>query len=436
MAYTSTGRLSIERASKLGHVKIIQDPAVQRLLDAFERTDERDTEELPTPSGRLDLADTGDVENVVAIDGSHAAIPNSLKQHKKLAFVTATALTISLGEVARMKADPIVDPRDLARSLQGRAAHLSWVLPLSGVTVPGQTVVATIRESVDHALRHWELYDTLQFLVSREWLPDWEMDAHMDCLNCGVDFFLPRSTKRFACPHCHARHTLSDYLSVAIGPPDDWAKEEAASSLRPIFETLLLMRYLVKYRDRTTLLRRTVFVKDGPLLLRAHLSRLVQPIRAFLAHLHDQDRAVHVAGIEKNGDLAEHIPMLAPALRDPGDFFLPSVRYLHERIEGVPFTPEDYRNRVHYGAKVVVRLGPRHVVAFNVPTGSFLTDPELEDLYGFPTTMAALAQMLSYWYENALIPLVLANQMASISMHPSTDILQSFARHLVDAGLD
>jgi len=45
--------------------------------------------------------------------------------------------------------------------------HLSWVLPLSGVAIPGQTVVATIRESVDHALRHWELYETLQFLVSR-----------------------------------------------------------------------------------------------------------------------------------------------------------------------------------------------------------------------------------------------------------------------------
>jgi predicted amidohydrolase YtcJ len=110
MAYGSTGRLAIERASKVGHVKIIQDPAVQRLLDAFERVEDESPEDLPDLSGHIDLSQVGDVENVVAIDGSHAAIPNSLQQHKKLAFITASAVTISLREVQAMKAYPIVDP--------------------------------------------------------------------------------------------------------------------------------------------------------------------------------------------------------------------------------------------------------------------------------------------------------------------------------------
>jgi len=435
MAYTSTGRLPIERASKLGHVKIIQDPVVQRLIDAFERTDTDDSEDIPACTGTLDLDLPNEVENVVAIDGSEAAIPNTLQSHKRLAFITTSALLVRRQEVAAMKADPIVDPRDLAASLEGRIDQLVWALPLSGIVAPGETVVSSIRQSVDHALRHWGLYDTLQFLVSREWLPMFEMDAHMDCTACGNDFYLPRSTKRFPCPHCAASHTLSDYLSIATGPPNDWAKEESAISLRTIFETLVLMRFLVQYRDHPTLLKRTVFVKDGPLLLRAQLSRLVEPIRAFLDYLHQQGRTLHIVGIEKTGDLVDHLPLMDKALREPGDYFLPSLAYLHERIQGVPFVEAGYRNRVQYGAKVAVRLGTQHVIAFNVPTGQFLTDPQVEDLYGFGTSMSVLTEMLSHRYENALIPLVLVNQVASISMRPSTDILQTFASRLLGAGL-
>jgi hypothetical protein len=311
--------------------------------------------------------------------------------------------------------------------------NIVWALPLSGVVTPGQTVLASIRQSIDHALRHWDLYDTLQFLVSREWLPEFEMDAHMGCIGCGRDFVLPRSAKRFDCPHCMTPHTLADYLSLVSGPPEDWATEDVAINLRTIFETLLLLRFLVRYRDRP-ILRRTVFVKDGPLLLRAQLSRLVEPIRAFFSYLNEQGRPVYVVGIEKTGDLVEHIPLIAKTLMEPGDYFLPSVAYLHERIQGVPFVAADYRNRVQYGAKVVVRLGPQHTVAFNVPTGEFTTEPQVDGLYGFPISMSILSEMLSHRYENALVPLVLVNQMASISQTPSTDILQSFARRLLVDG--
>jgi hypothetical protein len=86
---------------------------------------------------------------------------------------------------------------------------------------------------------------------------------------------------------------------------------------------------------------------------------------------------------------------------------------------------------VQYGAKAVVRLGPQHVVAVNVPTGEFLTEPQVDDLYGFGPSMAALAGMLSYTYENGLIPVVLANASLSISLTPSTEILEEFAKRLL-----
>jgi hypothetical protein len=433
MAYTSSGRLPIERASKIGHVKIIQEPRVQRLMEAFESVDGASQEILGELSGTLDLSDSTEIENVVAIDGSHAAIPNSIKNHKRIAFITAGALVITRRDVAFMKANPIIDPRDLAKQLGDSSKSVAAVLPLSGVAIPGETVVDTIRKSIDDTLRYSGLYDTLKFLVSREWLPNYEMQEHMDCVRCGSDFALPRSVLQFRCPHCQQHHTLSDYLGIAQGPPDDWAKEEAAISLRSVLETLLLIGFLRLYRERPIVLKRTLFVKDGPLLLRAYLSRLVEPIRAFLKHLNELGRSIHVVGVEKTGDLVEHIPLIANTLKEPGDYFLPSVRYLHERIQGVPFVEETYRNRVQYGAKIVVRLGTDHVVAFNVPTGDFTTEPQVEALYGLKESMAVLSEMRSYSFENALVPLVLVNSAESISMNFSGDVLETFARRLVGA---
>lgn len=428
MAYTSSGRLPIERASKIGHVKIIQEPHIQRLIEAFEQVDTRRDEALGELSGTLDLTQIGELENVVAIDGSHVALPNEVHNYKRVAFVTAGAVLLTRHEVADMKAHPIIDPRDLARQMERNAQTMASVLPLSGVVIPGETVVESIRRIVDETLHYHDLYTTLRFLISREWLTDYSMQEHMACVRCGREFVLPRSTLTFTCPHCRHVHHLSDYLTLTQEEPDDWAKEQTASDLRTVLETLLLMRFLMLYRDRPVVLRRTLFVKDGPLLLHAQLSRLVEPIRAYLKHLHDQGRELHIVGIEKTGDLVEHTPMIQRVLVYAGDYFLPSVRYLHERIQGVPYIASEYRNRVQYGSKVVVRLGPDHVVACNVPTGDFLTDPSVEDLYGFQQSMALLSEMLSYAHENALIPLVLANQQASISVTPSGNILEAFAR--------
>ena len=431
MAYARSDRLPLERASKLGHLRVIQEPLVQRLLDAFERVEEGEDDSCGEVTGRLDLAQVGELENVVAIDGSSVAVPNALRSYRQLAFITFGAVCLSRTEMNAMKAHPIVDPRDLAARLQDQTYCRPAVLPLSGVVVPGQTVSSTIRRTVDETLRSTGLYATLRFLVSREWQADYDMVEHMACIACGEEIRLPRHALAFRCVGCGEHHTLADYLSLVHSPPDDWATAEAARGLRDILETLLLMHFLRVYRDRPVILSRTLFVKDGPLLLRAQLERLVPPIRAFLQFLRESGRAIHVIGIEKNGDLVDHVPLIQKAIPEPGDYFLPTVRYLHERIHGVPFCAATYRNRVQYGAKAVVRLGPQHVVAVNVPTGEFLTEPRVDDLYGFGPSMAALAGMLSYTYENGLIPVVLANASLSISLTPSTDILEEFAKRLL-----
>jgi hypothetical protein len=214
---------------------------------------------------------------------------------------------------------------------------------------------------------------------------------------------------------------------------DDWAREEAAISLRNVLETLTLFHFVIRYWQKNpVILSEILFIKDGPLLLRAQLYRLVDSIRDLITTLKTQNVSLHLVGIEKNGELVDHIEDIKKHLSNPGDFFLPSVEYIIEEIAGLSFDRTKYRNRVQYGSKVVIRLGPDHVVPLDIPTGTFLLEPKTEDLLGFVETASVLSEMTSYSHDNALIPIKLVNDYSSISQSPSGDILKAFAGNLFD----
>src|SRR3989442_1656467 len=141
MAYQGSGRLPMEQASKLGHMKIIAEPHVQRLIEAWERTtDESVGEDFGELSGHLDLEIPTQIENVVAIDGSFVTAPNVVHSHKQLAFLSVGAIVLQLSQLAKLRAQSILDPRELGQALREQSHLHSAVLPLSGVVLPGETL--------------------------------------------------------------------------------------------------------------------------------------------------------------------------------------------------------------------------------------------------------------------------------------------------------
>jgi hypothetical protein len=211
---------------------------------------------------------------------------------------------------------------------------------------------------------------------------------------------------------------------------DDFGRETTVSNLRTVLEILILFDVIRKYRMHKAEMGKTLLLKDGPLLLRAQLSRLVQPIRSLLAYLRDGGTELHIVGVEKNGGFANLLDEFKGILSKCGDYFLPTVKFLVEEVSGNEM-PSEYRNRVSFGAKVAERLGPNHAVVLNVPTGDFLVEPKPTDLIGFEESARVLAKLVSYRYDNALVPLVLANSMASIAQRPSNTILETFAASLM-----
>lgn len=438
MSYSTSGNYPIERASKLGHMKVIEHEHVRRLLRQFEEVTSDDDSPLGKCDGRIDLNADSPIKYIITVDGGQAVIPNEVRRDKRVAFISVCAMLVRREDIAGLRADPIIDPRDLTKMFEDRVWYQPAALPLAGIRIPGETVKETVRDTIDAVLEYSKLYEDLHFLVYRKWNPTYEMDPaanpdapHMNCLMCKERVYLPKDAFNFQCAACGFNHRLSDYLGIAQQMPDNWSREEAAISLRNAMETLTLFHFVFRYWNKPDILSKILFLKDGPLLLRAQLSRLVEPIRDFVQMLKSTGTRLNLTGIEKNGELVDHLDDIKKYLKQPGDYFLPSIQYMFEEVSGITFDPTHYRNRVQYGAKIVIRLGPDHVIPLDIATGDFCMKPSLADLIGCQDIAVVLSEMISYSHDNALIPVKLANSFSSISQQPSGDILQAFTNQLI-----
>jgi hypothetical protein len=436
MAYSKSNRYPPERASQIGHMWLIEDDPTARLLESFQNSDpihkDKDNE---SNIGHIKFLNDSGIEHIVTVDGGESYPENPFNQNRHLAFIKICALSLKMEDIDRMIREVIPEPRDFNRIMQESLWYNGGVIPLSGVRNPGESVKETIRTSIDRILDYTGLYPTLQFLVSREWDPEYEMGSgrapHFNCRACGQVIFLPRSKRRFLCRSCGYEHLLADYLQIDQSAGEENVRLETAQALRNVLEILTVISVIHSTAEKPEILQKTLFLRDGPLMLRAGLYRLVDDIRAYVRHLHGSGSRLHLVGIEKGGDMTGHIGVVRSLLPEVGDYFLPTHRYVAEEIHGRHFNARIYRNRAMFGAKVFSRVGPSHLLALNIPVCDFTRDPAPEDLIGFQVSVSTLSGLLSYQFGNALIPIVLANRFASISQRFSGSILDSFASQIL-----
>ncbi len=170
------------------------------------------------------------------------------------------------------------------------------------MSLPGQTLKDSVREAVHRFLLHYRLYPALAYLVYRQWEPQMTKQPSMQCHRCDAKIDLPRNQLDFKCAKCAESYKLSDYLGLSDRDNDERSTEETVSNFRAALEVLAMFSLIVRFLEHEAIMRETLLLLDGPLLLRAQLSRLVEPIRDLLEHQHRQERSVYIVGIEKNGE--------------------------------------------------------------------------------------------------------------------------------------
>ena len=429
MPYRAGTRLPGERASKLGHLDVLKSPLVQKLCRSFE---DSSPPGLPTRMAWAALPCGGEPLPIVfGIDGSFQVISGTSPPYKALAFVKTALFRLDQPALAALDRES-PHPYALRDILKDSALYHATVFPMRHVVVPGMTVYDAVRqtiyESVKDAQLDGEPMQTLKWLAYEKWDGQQKNLPPFECPHCGSqNATLPYDAEKGSCPDCGGELFITDMLGFHLEMAPDAAPDDVARDYMTIHETLLLFTGIRYYWEHNRgALGRCLFVKDGPLSIRAQYSKLVNPIRRFLHTARDAGTPAFIVGQEKSGAFADHLELIgdhAPI----GSLFIPDHQYIREQVQHRPAAGAPYGRDTNYGAKVFVRLTERHKMVLNIPTGRFVQNPTVGDLIGASQIFATLPTLFSSRYENGLLPVELANAVASLSTYPSAQILAMFA---------
>nr|MBA2763051.1 hypothetical protein [Segetibacter sp.] len=221
----------------------------------------------------------------------------------------------------------------------------------------------------------------------------------------------------------------TDMFGLHQSMTDDYAPNQVASDYMGVSETLMIFTPIRFYwENKKEILKNCLFVKDGPLSLRATLAKLSAPIRRFFDYAKSKGIDVAMIGQEKSGQFFDHLQLIGNSA-PVGSCFIPDNKYIQEKIKHNNTTAV-YGADTNYGAKLFIKINDYHKMVINIPTGhrgEFVTSPSQTNLINFKNIIASLPKILSNKFEGALLPIELANKIASLSTYPSAKTLELFA---------
>jgi hypothetical protein len=440
MPYQKGLRLPAEKASKLGHLEVIKCPLVQKLCQNFEDPDYTSEstgavwEELPKSGRELGI--------IFSSDGSIQTIESPKPPYKAIAFVKTALMKLDQYAVSRLDRET-PNPFALKDMMEHAALFHATAFPLRHVFIKGKTIYQTVREIIYESVKDTGLnnaldgamMETLKWIAYEKWNP-----KPKDCLE---EFGCPHCRENVAtllfneerghCPKCNGEIFITDLFGLHLAMQEDYAPNQVALDYMAVSETLMIFTPIRYYwENNREILRNCLLAKDGPLSLRATLAKLSAPIRRFFKYSKENGYEVAMIGPEKTGAFFDHLQLIG-ANAPSGSIFIPDNSYIrneiqHSNLVGI------YGVDTNYGAKVFVKYDDYHKMVINVPTGErgeFVENPSVSNLIAIGNIIATLPKILSNRYEGALLPIELANGIASLSTYPSAKALELFAEALV-----
>lgn len=149
-------------------------------------------------------------------------------------------------------------------------------------------------------------------------------------------------------------------------------------------------------------------------------------MRELVKHLLDHE-ALYLAGLEKSGSFVEHADEIAGML-DPGTTLILDNDYIYRYVlPGKADPANPYGRTTYYSNKLIFKTRGGRVYVVSVPTREILAHPTQNDLENLPEILTNIEKLRCGMYDNALVPVALANKLVSLANHPSSRILQNFA---------
>lgn len=440
MAYGQlNGRKPFERASKIAHTHILNNPEVQAFVGTCvlpSAPAKADLDALQKPLPKVEQR----VEHVIAVDGGMTEV--SIRKDfptAAIAFMTFGPLTLSLKDLQDLDFMPFIAPEDMARLKNLERYSLS--VPVKSILAGG---AATFAEGVRATIHRFlakperpELLKALRWLLFREWLPeenrhDWAVPhcPHATCDEQNISFASAGPSEQ-PCPGCGRVIYLADGLRLYERIDDEQGAGGIMFYLLNTLEQLVLVhiiRTLLGFKP--AVLREILLIKDGPLAFFGNVAPLRKPMQELMAWLSDKDNGkplICLVGLEKSGAFVEHAALIEPELKNDHYLTLDND-YIYKYIVPGDQTGQPFGKNTYYAAKVIYKSKHGNVFVATIPTAQYKSKPTLEDLFNAPEVLRITGDLRCSMFDNALLPIVLANRLVSLADVPSSEILKRFVK--------
>jgi hypothetical protein len=438
VAYASKyGRRPAEYASKSAHSQVVNDPAVRDFLEKCS---------LPKRADEVSLSDHTEISfepvsdnpirHVIAIDGGYDEVMvRSEFPSSTMCFFQFGALIFSVEDLEDLEEQPFIDPDDMSKLK--RIQRLKLVLPIRNITLGNEsTLTDSVRLAVHDFFRQKvddeRLADTLRWFVFQEYGPkvsEWNLASCPICDARNVQLQRSQMTANhtFTCDSCGGEIYLTDVFRLHEAVDDELGAGSILGYVTTTVEQIILVHLIrLILKTKPAMLGQVLFIKDGPLAFFGQTANMYKPMRELVKHLLDHND-LYLAGLEKSGSFVEHADEITGKL-DPGTALILDNDYIYRYVlPGKADPANPYGRTTYYSNKLIFKARGGRVYVVSLPTREILAYPTEEDLENLSEILTNIEKLRCDMYDNALVPVALANKLVSLANHPSSRILQKFA---------
>ncbi|WP_392530238.1 NurA domain-containing protein [Nostoc sp. C117] len=439
MGYTSKhGRRPSEYASKSAHSHIINDQSLQEFLKQCN---------LPKLASEVTLDDCdrliyqpvakNPIRNVVAIDGGYTEVavqtgfPSST-----VCFFQIGALIFSIDDLDGLGKQPFIDPDDMAKLKQ--IQRLKLTLPVRNIQFKSEsTLVDSVRRTIHNffcqKIDNEELIATLRWFIFQEYdvsLPTKNLASCPVCRNKGIPLHLEKMTNdyTFSCNNCGTEIFLTDVFRLHEAIDEELGAGGILGYLMTTLEQIILVHFIrLILKIKPALLEEILFVKDGPLAFFGQTANMHSPMRSLVNFLFKHHN-LYLAGLEKSGAFVEHADEISEKL-EKGTVLILNNDYIYKYIlPGKADPTKPYGSTTYYSNKLIFKTLAGGMYIVSLPTSRDMTNPKEADFRNLSAILTNIEKLKCDMYDSSLIPIALANKLVSLADHPSSRILQKFAK--------
>jgi hypothetical protein len=436
--WQARGRRPFERASKIAHAEIINNPLVQQFVEGCQ---------VPAPPPAADLKKkvislpdgSNRISSVIAIDGglSETWVRDEFPS-ASIAFLTFGPLLLHLEDLDALDREPFISPEDMSRLKN--IDRYSLVVPTRLVRAdPELGFAAGFRKTVHEFLMEdgAHLAKALAWLLFREWREELKRESwaipqcpNPSCWEKEIRFYSGDPLEK-SCSRCGQPIYLADALRLYERVDEEQGAGGVLAYLLSALEQIVLVYLIQSIWDmKPSLLEEVLFVRDGPLAFFGTTAPLRKPMRdlvKFLAESGSESPLLNLVGLEKTGEFVQHAALIEDEL-EPGELLILDSDYVYKHIVPGSSSSGVFGGNTYYGAKVVVKGDAQDTYVATIPTVGLKKSPSLDDLLNAPEVLHTVLRLRCSMYDNALVPVVLANRLVSLAEVPSSEILKKFAR--------